>query len=722
MGTYQPVENDDHFYLKTKNVLSYGLKKDRHGNLLVPLHDAQNILRGVQMICPEGKTFADGKNKRYVKGSKKKGSYFTIAGQGQTAYFCEGYATGASAHAAVGATVIVCFDSGNLETVVAGFRAANPESAFVILADDDKWAKDKDGNPDNPGIKAALSTAKKHNCPVAIPQFRDETDRPTDFNDLACAEGLEEVRKQILSPSVSSAVLNTMKEESTENGKSVSNLLLEIGMHGDLFHCDGEAYGTFAVNGHHETWPLKSDGFSRYLRNAFFKSTGRACSDNAYKEAVNTLEAMALSGPEKPVFIRVGKHGDALCIDLCNDKWEMVEITAQGWKTVKNPDVKFIRSKSMMPLPEPAANGNGWNELRRFYNVKDDADFILLAAWTVGAFSFDAEYPILIFQGEAGAAKSTSTEITRLIVDPNKSALRSPAQSVKDLMISTRHTHVMSYDNLSGMNPWFADAACKIATGGAFATRALFSNNDENVIVAKKPQIFNGIDDLTGRQDFSDRAIVINLERIPEEKCRPKDDFLKEFETAHPGIFGAVCDTLSKALLHLPHIRMESYPRMASFAKWTVAAEQGKGFPWEPGRFMDAYTLNRDEVISGSLGGSLIENAIISFTEQWGDGEYWKGTATELLNSLSTQEGEKISGQKAWPKTAHQFSGALNRSMRVFRANGISFEKGSERKDGKVKRFIKILKLKKEASTASTHTENSNQYSDNNKENNVDAD
>lgn len=41
---------------------------------------------------------------------------------------------------------------------------------------------------------------------------------------------------------------------------------------------------------------------------------------------------------------------------------------------------------------------------------------------------------------------------------------------------------------------------------------------------------------------------------------------------------GALLDAVSLALRQLPEVRLERLPRMAEFAQWVVAAEEGLGF------------------------------------------------------------------------------------------------------------------------------------------------
>ena len=174
--------SQDHPYLKTKGVKAYGLRNYK-GALVVPLRNHEGDIESVQFISEKG-------DKRFLKDGNIQGNYFEIPGNDEK-LCCEGYATGASGHEATGATVTVAFNCGNLDAV------AEKVKADVIASDNDAWTKKPDGTPWNPGREKALSIGWKHNVKVAIPEFPDVGNKPTDFNDLATLEGISAVKKQI---------------------------------------------------------------------------------------------------------------------------------------------------------------------------------------------------------------------------------------------------------------------------------------------------------------------------------------------------------------------------------------------------------------------------------------------------------------------------------------------------------------------------------------------
>ncbi len=73
-------------------------------------------------------------------------------------------------------------------------RAKLPDAVIILAADNDQWTLKP---MENPGVHYAMAAAKAVGGIPAIPQFKDISSKPTDFNDLRAAEGLAEVIRQI---------------------------------------------------------------------------------------------------------------------------------------------------------------------------------------------------------------------------------------------------------------------------------------------------------------------------------------------------------------------------------------------------------------------------------------------------------------------------------------------------------------------------------------------
>jgi hypothetical protein len=54
-------------------------------------------------------------------------------------------------------------------------------------------------------------------------------------------------------------------------------------------------------------------------------------------------------------------------------------------------------------------------------------------------------------------------------------------------MIAANNDHLLAFDNLSGLCPWLSDALCRLASGGSFVVRQLYTNDEEVLFKAAHP-------------------------------------------------------------------------------------------------------------------------------------------------------------------------------------------------------------------------------------------
>ena len=221
------------------------------------------------------------------------------------------------------------------------------------------------------------------------------------------------------------------------------------------------------------------------------------------------------------VHIRVGGLDGRLYLDLGDETWRAVEIDTTGWRVIDNPPVRFRRAAGMKPMPMPVRGGSV-ETLRSFLNVQSDADFVLVVAWALAVLRNRGPYPVIVLSGEQGSAKSTFSAILRALLDPNTAPLRALPREDRDLFIAASNGHVLAFDNVSGLPAWISDTLCRLATGGGFAVRQLYTDQDEVLFDAARPVILNGIEDIVTRPDLADRAVFLTLEPIPEERRRPE--------------------------------------------------------------------------------------------------------------------------------------------------------------------------------------------------------
>ena len=461
-----------------------------------------------------------------------------------------------------------------------------------------------------------------------------------------------------------------------ENGRPTqAGQLIAIAEDGcTLFHNARKrekAYAEIENDGHRETWPVRSRGFQRWLQLRHLEEHGGAANHEALRSARDTIEAKAcFKGPACEILKRVGAANGALYLDLCNPAWQAIEADSKGWRMVDRPPVRFTRSRTARELPAPESGG-GIGDLRPFLNL-DDEDFTLAVAWLLAALRNEGPYPVLVLTGEQGSAKSTCARMLRALVDPSQAPLRSVPRIERDLFIAAKREHVIALDNLSGVPAWLSDALCRLSTGGAYASRELYYNDEEVVLGAICPLILNGIDEVIARGDLADRAIFLTLNAIPDANRRPEAELWARFEKARPRILGALLDALVVGLRRLPDVKLDRLPRMADFAKWVVACE---GAVFEAGAFMRAYTGNRADAIQFVIDASPVASAIRELMQ---DREWWEGTASELHGELARIVGESVTKGKEWPANGRSLGRRLCRVGSVLRPVGIEITRTRE--------------------------------------------
>ena len=460
---------------------------------------------------------------------------------------------------------------------------------------------------------------------------------------------------------------------SGENGRQTqASQLIDIAKTGCTLFRDGDdAFADVENDGNRETWPVRSRRFGQWLQLRYFEDHGGAPNNEALQTARGTIEATArFQGPAHRVYRRVASFEGCLYLDLCDSAWRAVEIAGNGWRIVERAPVRFVRSRTAreIPIPEP---GGRIEDLRSFLNLADDNGFVLAVAWVLAALRMQGPFPVLAITGEQGSAKSTCARILRTLVDPHDAPLRSAPRNEQDLFIAARNAHVLAFDNLSAVHPWLSDALCRISTGGGFAARELYSNDEECVISVERPQILNGIDEVVSRGDLADRAIFLALTAIADADRKPEAALWADFEAARPRILGALLDALVVGLRRLPEVSLDRLPRMADFAKWATACEHGAG-AFADGAFMAAYTGNRAEAVESVIDASPVASAIRDLMRSRAT---WEGTATELLDELGGLAGDSVTKAKVWPKNPRALGARLNRINSALRPAGIVLDK-----------------------------------------------
>src|SRR5258708_23267047 len=140
-----------------------------------------------------------------------------------------------------------------------------------------------------------------------------------------------------------------------------------------------------------------------------------------------------------------------------------------------------------LPLPEP---GGSIEALVPLLNLKSRNELVLTVMWLLATLRSRGPYPVLAISGEQGSTKTVLSKLLKALIDPNAAPVRALAREERDLMIAANHSYLLAFDNLSDLPSSLSDAFCRLASGGSFAVRQLYTDEDEVLFQAARPILF----------------------------------------------------------------------------------------------------------------------------------------------------------------------------------------------------------------------------------------
>jgi hypothetical protein len=434
---------------------------------------------------------------------------------------------------------------------------------------------------------------------------------------------------------------------------------------------------------HREVWALESKQFRAKASKEFYRRFGTVAGETAMKEALDIITADTDDTPRQAVYLRYAPmpDGAGVYVDLCNDAWEVVEVTPNGWRIIpaESCKVKFRRVQHSKPLPTPEAGGNV-SDLWKHVNIQNPDGRLLVMAWLLEAMRTDTPYPVLELVAGQGSAKSTTQERLRGLLDPNAVMLRIEPRSNQDLSISAISNHVISLNNLSNLSTVQQDFMCSMSTGGGDAARKLYTTDDEAAWDTKRPIVMNGINQLVTRPDLADRTICVELQKV---QYVDETTLKAAWENDYPKITGALYSLLSATLRELPAVQLAKLPRMGDFARLGVAMVRAMGVDAD---FLGAYNRNRDEVVRRGVDSSPVALALVRRIRTMGA---FDGLLGELMQSL--EDHKPLHHDKtAWPKSPRGLGEMLRRLAPALLVYGVEVGEPVRTKDGNRYRIQQI--------------------------------
>lgn len=439
---------------------------------------------------------------------------------------------------------------------------------------------------------------------------------------------------------------------------------------------DGTVYAQ--RNGHPVARPIRSQGTTGSHRQELmvdlFRDGIGVFNGTALKEALDLIEALALTEETQPVHIRVAPGFDgATWLDLGRADGQSVRIHPTGW-AIAVPDPREVcwrrtQLTGELPLPVKDTDGKGIDLLLRLTNFATAETECLALAWLIGSLGPSVPVPAPFLTGPQGAGKSTAGRMLMRIVEGMSSDLRRAPKDEENLIAAVAAGWVTALDNLSHMTPDLSDAMCCIVTGAESVKRALFTDGDVVRARYRRPLLLTGIDVGVIRPDLAERLLPLRLER-PRVR-RTEAELWAEYEQVLPVILGSLLDLAVKVRAAEADIPTDL--RMADFAHLCAQLDTATGFG-----SLAAYRASLDDLNDDVIEGDLLAQTVLKHAAGMTPGEESRMTSSEWLYALTgLYSGEECRPlPKGWPTTGKVLSDRLKRLQPTLAARGVVVDWG----------------------------------------------
>lgn len=394
--------------------------------------------------------------------------------------------------------------------------------------------------------------------------------------------------------------------------------------------------------------------FRSEMAQAYRDRTGRTPTSTAMSSALEALEGHALRQERESVFLRVGRHEDAIIVDLGDASGACIRVARQGWEVLERSPILFRRTPTTGALPRPEPGGN-LDELVGLFNVPDARRDELLG-WLVATFIPDIEHAGLAIVGEHGTAKSSALRLIVQLTDPSPADSRPLPSNPTEWAVAANSSWILSFDNVSGIRPSMSDAMCRAITGDSFVARRLHTNSDLVVLTFRRVILLNGVALGNLRGDLADRLDIMELEVLPPGRRISRKELEERVAERKPYLVGALMDALAGVLEAWPHIALDDPPRLADFARALAAFDQATGR-----HSLDQYRRGIDDAAQAVADGDPVARLMMKLADATGD---WAGTATDALENIPADS------RSPFPRGPRSMGEAIRRAAPTMRALG----------------------------------------------------
>jgi len=440
------------------------------------------------------------------------------------------------------------------------------------------------------------------------------------------------------------------------------------------------------------TLSLRSRAFKNWLSMLMWESEQKAPNSDALNSAINVLSGKCeATGTQYTLYNRVAPTEDGFYIDMANDNWQAIKVTAQGWEIVDFPPILFKRYQHQKPLTVPKKLAKeelkaAVEKLFDFININpaDKDTRLSFICSIISYFIPSIPHPMIVAYGAQGSAKTYCFKLVKRIIDPSSLETLDIATIDKEVVQQLDHHWLVPYDNLTSLPTWASNLLCRAVTGAGISKRELYSDDDDIIYNFKRCVMLNGINPAARKGDLLNRSILTELEPIPVEKRKTEREVDAAFNEALPTILGGFLGILAEAIKNYKPIKT-GLQRLADFNEWGCAISEALGYSQED--FIKAYAEKVEAQNEEALNANPTATALIEFCTAKIEAAEWmptkepltqvesiifETTPTDLYHDLTAFQSRKgrTDAKSGWPQAVNTFTRTLNMMQPTLAAEG----------------------------------------------------
>ena len=456
-------------------------------------------------------------------------------------------------------------------------------------------------------------------------------------------------------------------------------------------------WATVTKDDHREIVRIESLDWRNLIMAISFGENGKELLGKHIKECDDMAKnRCANSKGKRNLYRRLAAFEDKFYHDLCNDRWEVIEITREAVRVKQLEEPIFQRDNHNLPLPNPEKADGSIEKFLDLLRITDEEDRILVKVWLICALIENIPRPPLAVVGDGGSGKTTTGKTLKKLLDPHIVDAAEPPKDDRDLTSVFLANSIPCFDNAETITKQQVAIYNRAVSGGGKTERELYTNFGSVSVRFQKTFIVNSITPTNTQNDFWERTIILKT-TTPEDR-KDEHELNKKIEQLIPGVLYWMYDSLSAAMRERPTVQANNLARMADWYKWGCAVMKALGIPQD--KFETAYMNNKlktsqDIVLNKPFFEALETLLKQAIPQKTTDSEHiYEWPIDDFKREMSKiAEDMGCLNDKYWP-SKNKYADQLKNNVPALQSTGITINLDIKKKNnGKSERLWQFKKL-----------------------------